>query len=171
MNAAMKARNLAGVLLKEWGRYERALIADGPSYLALCNRNERLESSPTGLGYRCQWQWTSDLHAPKVLPALGLRLMKRALMDHPIKRAASPQSGGAELDISFIIGHRGMNRLRTFWRRWKASPDSRVPRWSASWWNRTFRHALAGVCLRGCDTFTRHRRRPTCRIAAHGPLT
>src|SRR5215813_5668690 len=104
-------RNLAGVLVKDRHRYEEALSDKNQAYLALCNRDERLESAPNGKGYRCIWKWTSDLHAPKYLPRLGIRLMKRALENHPICRAAIPQDQSDGPDISFIIGHRGIDRL------------------------------------------------------------
>jgi len=104
-------RNLAGVLVKDCHRYEEALSDTDEGYLALCNRDERLEVAPNGKGYRCVWNWTSDLHAPKCLPRLGKRLMKRALENHPICRATIPQNQSDDPDISFIIGHRGIDRL------------------------------------------------------------
>jgi hypothetical protein len=104
-------RHKLAVLLKDWPRYRRALSGQNSTYLALCNRTERLESAPDGNGYRCDWQWTSDLHAPKYLPGLGLKLLRRALADHPIRRLPKPHTTSAHPDISFIIGHRGMERL------------------------------------------------------------
>jgi hypothetical protein len=104
-------RNVLSVLFKDWRRYHRALTDRDGSYLALRNRNELLEAAPGGNGYRCDWQWTSDLHAPKFMPGLGLRLMKRALADHPIHRALAPESTTQECEISIVIGHRGVDRL------------------------------------------------------------
>lgn len=76
------------------------------------NRAERLEAAPDHSGYRCDWQWTSDLHAPKVFPALGRRLMQRALADHPIRRSDLPVNAhAAQPEVTFLIGHRGMARL------------------------------------------------------------
>jgi hypothetical protein len=103
-------RSFLGVILKEWIPYRRMLSGSSGAYLKLCNRNERLEPSPDGRGYCCDWQWTSDLHAPKYLPFLGLRLMKRALAEHPIRRAAAGVSTSTP-DVSFIVGHRGLDRL------------------------------------------------------------
>jgi hypothetical protein len=97
--------------VKDWPRYQRALSERGESYLALRNRNERLEASSDGRGYRCDWQWTSDLHAPKFMPSLGLRLIERALNDHPIRRVAAPETIAKQPDVSFVIGHRGTERL------------------------------------------------------------
>ena len=104
-------RNLGGVLTKDLLRYRRALRVSEPAYLGICNRDERLEAARDGQGYRCLWQWTSDLHAPKYLPALGLSLMRRALADHPFVFAALPQEPTDSPDVSFIIGHRSVERL------------------------------------------------------------
>lgn len=82
-------RNLAGVLLKDWWRYERALRCDDSAYLGTRNRRERLVPASSGEGYHCAWQWTSDLHAPKYRPSLGLRRMQRALGEHPTSRCTS----------------------------------------------------------------------------------
>jgi hypothetical protein len=105
----MKA--LLGVLVKDLPRYLPALLGGNAGYLALRNRAERLEPAPDGSGYRCDWQWTSDLHAPKVLPFLGRWLMKQALADHPIRRLQQPEVVSIQPQVSFIIGHRGMSRL------------------------------------------------------------
>lgn len=104
-------RDLAGVLLKDYRRYRQALRLPGDGYLGICNRNESLERGPDGRGYRCNWQWTSDLHAPKVLPSLGSSLMSRALRDYPTTCAARPEEHTDGTDVSFIIGHRGAERL------------------------------------------------------------
>lgn len=64
-----------------------------------------------GVGYRCDWQWTSDLHAPKIFTDLGLRLARRAFADHPVCRANSAAGDGQAATVSFIIGHRGLSRL------------------------------------------------------------
>jgi len=104
-------RQLAGVLVKDLPRYVRALTQrDRRGYLRLCNRTESLEAAPDQSGYRCLWEWGSDLHAPKHLPSLGRWLLNRALADHPIEFAAHPVTAGAP-QVSFVIGHRGKERL------------------------------------------------------------
>jgi capsular polysaccharide biosynthesis protein len=110
MRRASDLRSLVGVLAKDLPRYVRALAARGDNYLALCNREERLEASSGARGYRCAWQWTSDLHAPKYLPILGASLMRRALHEHPIRTVAAPAPVDAPT-LSFVIGHRGLERL------------------------------------------------------------
>lgn len=108
---ASRLRALAGVYAKDWLRYRRRMAAPDDSYLSICNRYETLESNPGGPGQRCMWQWTSTLHAPTVVPDLGLRLMRRALSDHPVRRASTPRNAGGAVDLSFVIGHRGGARL------------------------------------------------------------
>lgn len=77
------------------------------------NRRERLVESEQGPGVKCEWQWTSDLHIAKVFPACGKWLLMRALRDYPVVLAGSPVEGSGEnsVDVSFIIGHRGEDRL------------------------------------------------------------
>jgi len=104
-----------GVLVKDLPIYLPALMASRLAYLTLRNRFERLESAPDHSGYRCLWQWTSDLHAPKIIPALGRWLMRRALADHPVALAEESAAPGAQCvdpQMTFIIGHRGMARLQ-----------------------------------------------------------
>jgi hypothetical protein len=107
-----RLRTLAGVYAKDWAAYRRRIDAQDNAYLSICNRSEVLESDADGLGRRCLWQWTSTLHAPSVVPELGLRLMRRALRDHPVRRTrAVPHGAPADIDVSFVIGHRGVARL------------------------------------------------------------
>lgn len=104
-------KQLISVIVKDLPRYLPALLNNDAQYLGLCNRSERLEPAPDNSGYCCNWQWTSDLHAPKILPLLGRWLMKRALADHPIRRLPQPENHSDQPEVSFIIGHRGMARL------------------------------------------------------------
>lgn len=109
---ARRLRELVGVVVKDLPRDWRALAAADRSYLAICNRHESLVTAPHGLvGYRCDWQWTSELHAPRVLPVLGRRLMERALKDHPIRRSVRSDAGLGLPELSFVIGHRGSERV------------------------------------------------------------
>jgi hypothetical protein len=104
-------RQWLGAIWRDLPVYSRALSSTGPDYLSLCNRGERLAAAPNGIGYRCDWQWTSDLHAPKVLPGLGLHLMQRALADYPVQRVAKRPDDQSSPDIAFLIGHRGLSRM------------------------------------------------------------
>lgn len=111
VGALRRGRFLAGVLLRDLPIYTAGLLRRGEAYLAIRNRAERLEPAPTGSGYRCDWQWTSVLHAPRHLPRLGLSLLRRALAEHPIRRQARPEQITEAPAISFLIGHRGAARL------------------------------------------------------------
>lgn len=107
-----RARILAGIAFWDAPIYFRAWRAGGKGWLLVRNRAERLEGAPDASGQRCLWQWTSDLHAPKHVPALGRWLMRRALAEHPIGLADAPQAApGEPPQLSFLIGHRGMVRL------------------------------------------------------------
>jgi hypothetical protein len=108
---AFKLKSFAGIVAKDLPIYAFAMLSPSSNWLAVRNRTERLDPAPDGNGYRCDWQWTSDLHAPKILPFLGSLLMKRALADHPIRNLSQPETSSNKFEVSFIIGHRGMARL------------------------------------------------------------
>ena len=80
-------------------------------WVSFCNRNERLIPHPSGKGVACDWQWTSDLHLVQVFPSLGRSLMQRALRDWPVVLQEDSNSGFQDIEVSFIIGHRGTARL------------------------------------------------------------
>ena len=83
----------------------------GHPWVRIRNRDEHLVQSEDGTGVECKWEWTSDLHIAKVFPSLGRRLMKRALEDWPIDFFFKPHRGHEPVQFSFIIGHRGADRL------------------------------------------------------------
>lgn len=96
----------------QWGMRPALRVRSVESpWVRICNRNEQLIANSDGQGVACDWQWTSDLHIAKVFPALGLRLMKRALADWPVTLQSEPEMQTASPDVSFIIGHRGRARL------------------------------------------------------------
>jgi len=104
-------RNLAGALALDWPRYQWAFHSKGAGWVRLCNRHERLEHRTDERGVRCVWPWTSTLYAPRVLPSLGLGLLRRAEREHPFHFAREPKALGAPPQLTFIIGHRGRTRL------------------------------------------------------------
>ena len=75
------------------------------------NRDERLIPGPNGFGVQCDWKWTSDLHVTSVFPSLGRLMMKRALRDWPVQFQKEPCEQSAAIEVTFVIGHRGMQRL------------------------------------------------------------
>lgn len=106
-------RQKLGVLLYDWIKYYIAFRSKKPDWIKICNRNDILTITSDGLKVNCDWKWSSELHAPKLYPYLGKQLMKRAFDDYPIildsAKKKSALSGNP--DISFIIGHRGKERL------------------------------------------------------------
>jgi GT2 family glycosyltransferase len=76
------------------------------------NRGERVVSNPSGCGYECDWEWTSDLTLPRVFPAAGRSLLLAALSERPFAFAGVPPRAQERSPIvSFIVGHRGVDRL------------------------------------------------------------
>ena len=111
-------------------------LLDGPRFLRawatregwrnLGNRTDRLEINPAGPGVRCDWEFTRSLHFCDVYPAAGGWLLRRALQTDPIRLQNAPDHVGpervcrngaeapapaADPDVSFLIGHRGRERL------------------------------------------------------------
>ena len=82
------------------------------TWVHMRNREERLTAGPNGCGVLCDWEWTSDLHLAGVFPFLGHLLMNRALRSWPIGFQDEPIGAhSGKIKVSFIIGHRGMQRL------------------------------------------------------------
>jgi hypothetical protein len=107
-------RALAGSVLRDWPRFEMTLHGLGAyrrlrtPWVAMRNRNERLTLD--GRGARCEWIYTSDLHIAKMFPAAARRLLDRALRDWPIEYA-DVLAPSDKPDVTFVIGHRGTDRL------------------------------------------------------------
>jgi glycosyltransferase involved in cell wall biosynthesis len=105
-------RHRLGVWLYDRGPFLRALQRPDNSWLALCNRRESVRLTPDGRGVLCEWDGSSELHATHVMPSLGSALLRRALLEHPVRSADAPRRGGHDgLVVTFVIGHRGMERL------------------------------------------------------------
>lgn len=84
-----------------------------PHWVWFKNRREKLFSTPGCQGVACDWQWTSELHLPKVFPSFGKWLYQRVLRDFPICFSESliEKSMNGQPQVSFLIGHRGADRL------------------------------------------------------------
>jgi hypothetical protein len=110
----MSLRQRLGALRYDWPRFELAMRGVGPyralekPWIGMRNRNEKIVID--GRGVYCEWEDTSDLHIAKVFPSTGARLMKRAFQDWPIVMADAPQPTERP-SVSFVIGHRGRERL------------------------------------------------------------
>ena len=109
-NHLIRIRELAGVIAKDWLRYQFSLQSGEKKYLQLVNRLERIAPGPEDLGYVCLWPHTSRLHATSILPRLGKKLLKKC-----VENAAFCTRNSRNIDnninISVLIGHRGLERL------------------------------------------------------------
>lgn len=117
MTRRLSVRRAAGAIVHDLPRFLWAMRPSWPSrgaarpWVLMRNRRERLVRDDRGRGARCAWEWTSDLHAAAVFPSLGRRLMRRSLRDWPIELRDSPAAPADAPEISFVIGHRGIDRL------------------------------------------------------------
>lgn len=98
-----------GALLFDLPRFVWSMRPSTHGWTEMRNRGERLLSGEEGVS--CDWQWTSDLHVARMYPALGRILMRRALRYWPIDYRERPRSISETPDITFVIGHRGVERL------------------------------------------------------------
>lgn len=94
-----------------------ALVFDAPRYCAQLaqnkwlnakNRDDTFSTAPDGPGLKCEWQWTSNLHLPKVFPWFGKQLFRVTLSNCKFKLSKSVDE--AKPQVSVIIGHRGKPR-------------------------------------------------------------
>ncbi len=98
---------LAWVLL--FPRLARLL---GSSWVDFHNRAESLTYTADGPGAVSSAEWSSDLTVGRVFPGVANRLLEAALADWSIRLAEKlpPPPAHGPL-VSFIIGHRGLERL------------------------------------------------------------
>lgn len=80
-------------------------------YLELTNRMERVAIGPDGLGYVCLWPYTSKLDIAEVLPRVGKRVLQETLRDNKYVCSNSVNTKKETIEVSVIIGHRGLERL------------------------------------------------------------
>jgi hypothetical protein len=102
----MSLRHRVGALVYDWPRFLRHI---GGDWTRIHNRNDAIVTD--GRGVRCDWLYSSDLHIARVYPSAGRMLMRRALREWPIVEADGPPSVSGTPEVSFLIGHRGTERL------------------------------------------------------------
>jgi N-terminal domain of galactosyltransferase len=102
----MSLRTIVGALIYDGPRFARA-ISTG-RWERMRNRNERV--TIRGRGVRCEWKFTSDLHIAKVFPLAGKLLMRSAFAEWPVRNASEHDSESPPV-VSFVIGHRGVDRV------------------------------------------------------------
>jgi len=75
------------------------------------NRHEQLLTDSRGRGACLDEPWSYDLYLPKVYPRCGRQLMRRSLIQWPIQMEEALTESQSDVDVSFLIGHRGEQRL------------------------------------------------------------
>ncbi len=111
-------KEIAGVLFKDSSRYLPALYGskrkrtdtNEPLWTRLRNRNEQLLINPHGAGVKCDWQWSSSLHATKIMKSWGSKLFQRAFEDWAIEFQNLNETKNIP-DISVIFAHAGTERV------------------------------------------------------------
>lgn len=96
-------------LVLQFPRLARLL---GRSWTDLCNRGERLLRRPDQRGVAFDWRWSSALYFCQAYPRVGGQLLNRVQSDWPIRFRSEPENSQVNLpQVSFVIGHRGQDRL------------------------------------------------------------
>ena len=111
-----------GTLIYDWPRFLAATWTG--NWIQMRNRNDKVSFSQDQSGLRCDWVHTRPLHLCNVFPATASMLLDRALQIHPVVFKECPDfvskrqvclngsTTKSDLpDVSFLIGHRGMERL------------------------------------------------------------
>jgi hypothetical protein len=108
-------RHIIGALLYDCAPFELRLRGVGARsgkpepWLQIRNRNEAISTDQRGV--RCDWRFASDLHIASVFPSASARLMRKALARWPIAMSHEPAAMSGLPRLSFLIGHRGVERL------------------------------------------------------------
>lgn len=106
------APRIVGAALKDVPALLAQLATPG-GWVRAKNRIETLTPDPEGPGLRCDFEWSSALHACLVFPPLGALMMRRAFAQWPVGlgQGAAPAADEAPPELSFIIPFRGTERL------------------------------------------------------------
>lgn len=107
---------MLGAALLDWPAFEWHLRGSGAGrghWTRIGNRRDTIRIGPGSRGATPGGRWTSRLHVCEVFPSLGGRLMARGIWEWPIVFAdrPSPPEPNAPPDVTFVIGHRGTDRL------------------------------------------------------------
>ena len=102
-------RQRAGALLLDVPRIVPKLLSRH-GWAGVRNRRDSLALSPDAIAFACEAEWSSRIHACEVFPPLGTWLMRRALEQWPVSLQWTEQAA-ADPQISFVIPHRGRERL------------------------------------------------------------
>jgi hypothetical protein len=108
-------RQTVGALLYDLMPFELRMRGIGAKkgqpepWLQIRNRDEAISMDERGV--QCNWRFTSELHIGRVFPSTSARLMRKALVRWPVRMRDAPLPMAAAPRVSFLIGHRGLDRL------------------------------------------------------------
>jgi hypothetical protein len=108
-------RHRIGALVYDWVPFELRMRGIGvrsgrpEPWLQIRNRNESIAMDERGV--QCLWRFASDLHIANVFPSAAARLMRKALTRWPVTMRDAPEAMNSPPRLSFLIGHRGVDRL------------------------------------------------------------
>jgi len=105
MTASLRHR--LGALVHDWPRFLRHGVAGDVNLM----HNRAEEITGDGRGVRCHWLYTSELHIAHVYPITSRMLLRRSLQTWPIMLRNAPTETADAPQVSFLIGHRGLERL------------------------------------------------------------
>lgn len=91
--------------------YEFFFLMDAKNYQMIRNKNEKVAIGPYSKGYVCLWPYTSRLSAPQIWKYLGKKLLIRSMHDFRFSCTNKVDDGRSDVEISVLIGHRGLERL------------------------------------------------------------
>ena len=163
---SFRLKQKLGAIGYDLPRFEWWLSRD---WVRIRNRSEALDMAPDGSGAQCRWKWTSELHIAKVFALAGRRLLRRALRDWPIRLAEAQAGTCGEVQVSFVIGHRGAARLPHLLATLRSIAAQKNVACECIVVEQSAIPKFNQACLPGCGMCTRPCPNPTCRIAAPGP--
>ena len=120
----MSLRHRLGAIVYDWPRVLRHILGD---WTKIRNRNESITSD--GRGVACHWTYSSSLHIATVYATASRLLLRRALHDWPVLLSDDPRLDDGRADVSFLIGHRGLERLPNLLATLRSIAGQRGVRW------------------------------------------
>jgi hypothetical protein len=102
-------RQIIGAAVIDYPQYFINTMRRG-AWIRVVNRNNNVLYDPGGRGVVIDEPWSSDIYICQVFPKLGKTLFKKAVRDWPFRFCSRTEESG-NVDLSFIIPHRGVDRL------------------------------------------------------------
>jgi Glycosyltransferases, probably involved in cell wall biogenesis len=102
-------RQTIGAAVIDYPQFFINVVCQG-AWTRVINRNNRVAYSPDGREVFIDEPWSSDIYICHVFPWLGRTVLKLAVKEWPFHLLEKREEAG-NVDLSFIIPHRGVDRL------------------------------------------------------------